>query len=87
MGTQTKIIEIEPGFNYEVVRTEIFARVYLEVYKQPGYADEATLHIGDNEVHFAWTDEAAFLFTELDTCEPIELLAILAQHRNCYLNT
>lgn len=79
MNTQTQIIEIEPGFNYEVVRTEIFVGVHLEVYKQLGYGDEATLHIGDNEVHFAWTEEAAALFEGLDTCEPIELLAILAQ--------
>ena len=79
MNTQAQIIEIEPGFNYEVVRTEIFVGVHLEVYKQLGYADEATLHIGDNEVHFAWTDESAALFAELDTCETIELLAILAQ--------
>ncbi|MFJ8515785.1 hypothetical protein [Lysinibacillus xylanilyticus] len=79
MNTQTQIIKIEPGFTYEVVRTEIFAGVHLEVYKQPGYADEATLHIGDNEVHFAWSDEAAVLFAELDKREPIELLAILTQ--------
>lgn len=79
MNTQTQIIEIEPGFSYEVERTEIFAGVHLEVYKHPSFADDATLHIGDSEVHFAWTDEAAALFAELDTCEPIELLAILAQ--------
>ncbi len=79
MNTQTQIIEIEPGFTYEVVRTEIFTGVHLEIYKQLGYTDEATLHIGDNEVHFAWTDEAAILFAKLDTCGPIELLAILAQ--------
>ncbi|PJO43809.1 hypothetical protein [Lysinibacillus xylanilyticus] len=79
MNTQTQIIKIEPGFTYKVVRTEIFAGVYLEVYKQPGYADEATLNIGDNEVHFAWSDEAAVLFAELDMRKPIDLLEILTQ--------
>lgn len=33
MMTQMQIVKIEPGFTYEVVRTEIFAGVYLEVYK------------------------------------------------------
>jgi len=79
MNTQTQIIKIEPGFTYEVVRTEIFAGVHLEVYKQPGYADEATLLIGDNEVHFAWSDEASVLFAELDKRKTLELLAILTQ--------
>ncbi|MGC7931093.1 hypothetical protein ACP3VS_21035 [Lysinibacillus sp. VIII_CA] len=79
MNTQTQIINIEPGFTLEVLRTEIFDGVHLEVYKQPGYADEATLHIGDNEVHFAWSDEAAVLFAGLDTRKPVDLLEILTQ--------
>ncbi|MGA3675790.1 hypothetical protein [Lysinibacillus agricola] len=79
MNTQMQIVEVEPGFSYEVERTEIFDGVRLEVYKHPSFADDATLYIGDNEVHFKWTAEAAALFAELDTCEPIELLAILTQ--------
>ncbi|WP_312128270.1 hypothetical protein [Lysinibacillus capsici] len=79
MFTQMQIVEVEPGYSYVVKRTQIIDGVYLEVFNQPGYEDDAILYIGDNEILFAWTDESAALFAELDTCEPIELLAILAQ--------
>ncbi|MET4561562.1 hypothetical protein ABIA69_002730 [Lysinibacillus parviboronicapiens] len=79
MITQMQIVEVEPGYSYVVERTQLLDGVHLEVFRQPGYPDDAILFIGDNEILFAWTDEAATLFAELDTCEPIELLAILAQ--------
>ncbi len=40
--------------------------------------NEAALILGSNTVLFKWTDEAAALFTELDVCEPVELLSILS---------
>lgn len=79
MITQMQIVEVEPGYSYVVERTQLLEGVHLEVFRQPGYQDDAILFIGDNEILFAWTDEAVALFAELDTCEPIELLAILAQ--------
>lgn len=79
MFTQMQIVEIEPNYSYVVERTQIIEGVYLEVFKQPGYADDAVLYIGDNEVLFAWDETVAKLFSNLDTCEPIELLAILAK--------
>ncbi|MEY9976213.1 hypothetical protein [Lysinibacillus sp. RC79] len=79
MITQLQIVEVEPGYSYVVERTQIFDGVCLEVFKQPGYADDAILHIGDNEIFFKWDEEAKLIFSELDTCEPIELLTILAQ--------
>lgn len=79
MYTQTRLIEVEPGFTLDVTVTELFNGVRLEVYRNEEFGEDATLFIGDNEVQFAWTDEAATLFAELDTCEPIELLAILSQ--------
>lgn len=82
MYTETQIIEIEPGFSIEVVKTDILPNVRLEVYKDDSAKYDATLIVGDNEIHFAWTDEAASLFDELDTCKPIELLTILAQAPN-----
>lgn len=79
MFTQMQIFEVEPGYSYVVERTQVIDGVYLEVFKQPGYEDDAVLHIGDNEILFKWDDEARSIFSELDTAEPIELLAILAQ--------
>lgn len=79
MFTQMQIIEIAPNYSYVVERTQIIDGVYLEVFKQPGYEDDAILYIGDNEILFKWDDEARSIFSELDTTEPIELLAILAQ--------
>lgn len=79
MNTLMQIVEIEPGYSYIVEKTQIFDGVHLEVFRQPGYADDAILHLGDNEILFAWNEEVAKIFSELDTCEPIELLAILAQ--------
>lgn len=79
MFTQMQIFEVEPGYSYVVERTQIIDGVYLEVFKQPGYEDDAILYIGDNEILFKWDDEARSIFSELDTTEPIELLAILAQ--------
>ncbi len=79
MFTQMQIVEIEPNYSYVVERTQIIEGVYLEVFKQPGYEDDAILYIGDNEILFKWDDEACTIFSELDTAEPIELLAILAQ--------
>lgn len=43
------------------------------------YEDDAILYIGDNEILFKWDDEARSIFSELDTADLIELLAILAQ--------
>ncbi|MDM5234258.1 hypothetical protein [Lysinibacillus pakistanensis] len=79
MITQMQIFEVEPGYSYIVERTQIIDGVYLEVFKQPGYEDDAILYIGDNEILFKWNEEAQSIFFELDTCEPIELLTILAQ--------
>lgn len=79
MFTQMQIFEVEPGYSYVVERTQVIDGVYLEVFKQPGYEDDAVLYIGDNEILFKWSDEASSIFSELDTAEPIELLAILAQ--------
>lgn len=79
MFTQMQIVEIEPDYSYVVERTQIFDGVYLEVFRQPGYEDDAILYIGDNEILFKWDDEAQSIFSELDTAETIELLAILAQ--------
>ncbi|MGE7692464.1 hypothetical protein ACQKMI_25250 [Lysinibacillus sp. NPDC097214] len=79
MITQMQIVEVEPGYSYVVERTQIMDQVHLEVFRQPGYADDAILHIGDNEIFFKWDEEAKLIFSELDTCETIELLTILAQ--------
>lgn len=79
MFTQMRIVEIEPNYSYVVERTQILEGVYLEVFKQPGYADDAVLYIGDNEVLFTWNETVAKIFSEIDTCEPIELLSFLAQ--------
>ncbi|MGE7984959.1 hypothetical protein [Lysinibacillus fusiformis] len=79
MMIQMQIVEIEPGYSYIVERTQLLDGVRLEVFKQPGYEDDAILYIGDNEILFKWDDEARSIFSELDTAEPIELLAILAQ--------
>lgn len=79
MNTQMQIFEIEPGYSYIVERTQIFDGVYLEVFRQPGYEDDAVLYIGDNEILFKWDDEARSIFSELDTAEVVELLAILAK--------
>ncbi|MEK5431329.1 hypothetical protein MKY88_10695 [Lysinibacillus sp. FSL R7-0073] len=43
------------------------------------YEDDAILYIGDNEILFKWDDETSSIFSELDTADLIELLAILAQ--------
>lgn len=79
MFTQIQIVEVEPGYSYVVERTQILDGVHLEVFRQPGYADDAILYLGDNEILFAWDEEVAKLFSELDTAEPIELLSFLAQ--------
>lgn len=39
----------------------------------------ATLSINGVEINFAWTTDAEAVFNDLDTCEPIELLAVLTQ--------
>ncbi|MFF6014140.1 hypothetical protein [Lysinibacillus fusiformis] len=79
MFTQMQIVEIEPGYSYVVERTQFLDGVHLEVFRQPGYEDDAILYIGNNEILFKWDDEARLIFSALDTAEPIELLAILAQ--------
>lgn len=79
MNTQMQIVEVEPGYSYVVERTQLLDGVRLEVFRQPGYEDDAILYIGDNEILFKWDQDAQSIFSELDTCEPIELLAILAQ--------
>ncbi|MFJ8518981.1 hypothetical protein [Lysinibacillus xylanilyticus] len=79
MFTQMQIVEVELGYSYVVEKTQIIDGVYLEVFKQPGYDDGAILYVGNDEVLFKWNDEAQYIFSELDTAEPIELLAILAQ--------
>ncbi|MDD1504746.1 hypothetical protein PVA17_18545 [Lysinibacillus sp. CNPSo 3705] len=79
MITQMQIVEVEPGYSYVVERTRIMDQVHLEVFRQPGYPDDAILYIGENEVLFAWNEEVAKLFSELNTCEPTELIYFLAQ--------
>ncbi|WP_291759061.1 hypothetical protein [Lysinibacillus sp. UBA5990] len=37
------------------------------------------MYIGNNEILFKWDDETRSIFSELDTADLIELLAILAQ--------
>jgi len=66
MFTQMQIFEIEPGYSYIVERTQIIEGVYLEVFKQPGYEDDAILYIGDNEILFKWDDEALSICWGLD---------------------
>ncbi|MFJ8262360.1 hypothetical protein ACIQ4I_10430 [Rummeliibacillus sp. NPDC094406] len=60
--------------NVAINVTNIIQGVDLMVYKN----DEAALLIGDSLVEFKWSKDAEVLFEELDVCEPIELLAILA---------
>lgn len=79
MITQMQIVEVEPGYSYVVEQTQILDGVRLEVFKQQGYEDDAVLYIGDNEILFKWDDEARSIFSELDTAEVVELLAILAK--------
>ncbi len=38
------------------------------------------MYIGDNESFFMWDVEARSICSELDTAEPIELLATLRNH-------
>lgn len=57
MITQMQIVEVEQGYSYVVERTQLLDEVYLEVFKQPGYEDDAVLYIGDNEILFKWDDE------------------------------
>ena len=52
-----QIVEVEQGYSYVVERTQLLDEVYLEVFKQPGYEDDAVLYIGDNEILFKWDDE------------------------------
>ncbi len=79
MITQMQIVEVEPGYSYVVEQTQILDGGRLEVFKQQGYEDDAVLYIGDNEILFKWDDEARSIFSELDTAEVVELLAILAK--------
>ncbi len=43
------------------------------------FKPSAIFYMGDNGILFKWDDEARSIFSELDTAEPIELLANLAQ--------
>lgn len=54
--------------------TNIIQGVDLIVYEN----NEAALLIGDSLVEFKWSEEAEKIFNEIDVCEPIELLAVLA---------
>lgn len=60
--------------NVAINVTNIIQGVDLMVYKN----DEAALLIGDSLVEFKWSKVAEEIFDEIDVCEPIELLAILA---------
>ncbi|MGX9136170.1 hypothetical protein ACWV26_17780 [Rummeliibacillus sp. JY-2-4R] len=58
--------------------TNIIQGVDLLVYEN----NEAALLIGDSLVEFKWSKDAEAVFSELDVCEPIELLAVLATTLN-----
>lgn len=75
MFTTTERVLIEEGFTVVVESAEIIPGVKLSVYD----GVEGVLTIGGQDVAFAWTEEASALFSDIDTCEPIELLALLAQ--------
>lgn len=73
--TPTKHEVIEEGFMVEWKQTEIMPGVTLKVY----HGVEAVLYIGSNSIEFDWTDDAKAVFSDIDNCESIELLSILAE--------
>ena len=74
MRFSTQIVKVEDGYTFELKTAQLLDNVQLEVYDDT----QATLTLGKNEVHFQWNSEVATLFKEIDTCEPIELLALLS---------
>lgn len=55
----------------------IIAGVELNVYDESGQG--VIIFNGSSEIEFAWTDEAAAMFENIDVAEPIELLELLAR--------
>lgn len=76
MFTTIEQVSIGSGFTVKVESVEILPGVKLSVYD----GVDGILNIGGHEVGFSWTPEASKLFSEIDTCEPIELLSLLAQN-------
>ena len=56
-----------------VVNVPIIEGVSITVYDQ----SEAVLNIGNQSLDFKWTEEAAQMFLEIDSVEPIELLEMI----------
>ncbi|MEK4085152.1 hypothetical protein [Psychrobacillus sp. FSL K6-1415] len=82
MFTTTEQVLIEEEFTVVVESAEIIPGVKLSVYD----GVEGVLTIGEHDVTFAWSKEASVLFSDIDTCEPIELLALLAKNYNAIAN-
>lgn len=80
--TSTTLIEMKKGWTVKLEQVEIISGVTLKVYDDK----EATLIIGSNELEFVWCDDAKALFRDIDTCEPIELLAILTDNQKALAN-
>lgn len=74
MKFNTQLVTVEDGYSIELKTVQLFDNVQLAVYDDT----EATLTLGNNEVQFNWSSEVEALFKEIDTCEPIELLALLS---------
>lgn len=75
MFTKTEVVNIEEGFTVMIESTEIMPGVTLSVYDD----EEGVLSIGGQDITFAWCDDAKAVFSDIDTAEPIELLAILTK--------
>lgn len=76
MGANNAVIEIEAGWTVHVRTITIIEGVEVAVYD----GETAVLRINEADViEFTWCEEAETLFTDIDVCEPIELLETVAR--------
>lgn len=71
-GTATQV-SLGNDWMLSVVNVPIIEGISVTIYDQ----SEAVLNIGNQSLEFRWTEEAAQMFLELDSAEPIELCEML----------
>lgn len=72
--TVTEVFE-DWSVTYRII--PIIAGVEVNVYDESGQA--VLVFNGGVEIEFAWTDEAAAMFENIDVADPVELLELLAR--------
>ncbi|MCG7346400.1 hypothetical protein MHZ92_20040 [Sporosarcina sp. ACRSL] len=71
-----ELMEIEKGWTVHIRTMPIIEGVEVVTIDNK----EASLRVnGEDIIEFNWTQEAATLFANIDVCEPIELLELLAR--------